>query len=270
MAPGQSYSILASLGHRQPTATEGNVIALVNTRIPVDSTAKHILYILEQNGLLREERLGMVEKQHLTEIGIPLTDAEFILLDKASWDALELIWRKLSTCSHPKCMTCDGCRVRSAIYVYRVHSAQALLSSLENMHILTLGIKAEIRLLQSKKTDPKNLELQLFASPEGYAICISCNTECITDIFCCLGCSARCHLSCWRKGRHIEFSEFVFVCLLCRAQKPDLNQRVQLKQQELRNFIPGKYQRCLECGADPSKNECAGISLPQQLGRPWI
>jgi len=193
--------------------------------------------------LLNENALASVSAEELMKIGIQESDAVFLKLDEATWGALDELSRSLQTCeSTALCWQCHGCRVRHAIYAHQMYSIQQLRSNIDNVEMLPLGTRMHIRHWQQQ---PQNhcgeleaaapngaeavhdlLQLDFFVSSAGISFCVSCNNEILKESLRCLGCPAHCHHACWRMARHTQWQELVFVCLLCRAQKPDLNSRL--------------------------------------------
>jgi predicted O-linked N-acetylglucosamine transferase (SPINDLY family) len=222
--------------------------------------------------LLNENALASVSAEELMKIGIQESDAVFLKLDEATWGALDELSRSLQTCeSTAMCLQCHGCRVRHAIYAHQMYSIQQLRSNIDNVEMLPLGTRMHIRHWQQQ---PQNhcgeleaaapngaeavhdlLQLDFFVSSAGISFCVSCNNEILKESLRCLGCPARCHHACWRMARHTQWQELVFVCLLCRAQKPDLNSRARLAV-PIKSPLPAPSQRCLDCGADPRREEC--------------
>jgi len=254
----------------------------VFSRIPVASNAAFVAAVLKMQRVLTVRDLDMVSTEDLIGVNIPRKDAAFLKLDRAMWEGLEQVFTSFEGDSS-MCEASCRCRVRCAVYAHEVHSAQELLAKIDSIHMLSLGTKVKLRQLQQEPShtpsgsgaldtaapngvareqavgDQPLLKLNFFVTPEGNKICISCNTECSSHCsdhsLTCLGCPAVCHFTCWRKARHCEWRDLVFVCLICRAQNAELNKRVQLM-----NFImnpdPAKEQRCLECGTDPRQEEC--------------
>ena len=247
----------------------------MHARIPDHSTAAFVLAVLRMQNLLSENALASVSAEDLMKIGIPKTAAVFLKLDEATWGALDELSRSLQTCENGAlCWVCHGCRVRFAIYAHQMYSIQQLRSNIDRVGMLPMGTKMHIRNWQQQ---PQNhcgeleaaapnfaarsqavhdvLHLDFFVSSAGISFCVSCNNEILTECLKCLGCPARCHLACWRMARHTQWQELVFVCLLCRAQKPDLNSRARLAV-PIKSPLPASSQRCLDCGADPRPEEC--------------
>ena len=250
-------------------------------RIPDRSTAAFVACLLRRAHLLSESRLASVSEQELMDIGISQTDARFLKLGETDWDGLDQLCRSLQACpAESLCRICEGCRVRFAVYAHGLHSVQALLSNIDGLQMIPLGIRALLRNRQQQAHNHSGeleaaapncgaargqavddvLRLDVFVNPAGNSFCISCNTEILVDSLVCLGCPAHCHFACWRKARHSDWRELVFVCLFCRAQKPDLNHRVQLPER-IKRPLPAPEQRCLECAADPRSEECVVCCL---------
>ena len=246
-------------------------------RIPDRSTAAFVACVLKRANLLSESRLASVSEQELMEIGISQTDAGFLKLDEADWDGLDQLCRALQACHAESqlCGVCEGCRVRFAVYAHGLHSVQALLSNIDRVQMIPLGTRSLLRNRQQQALHRSGeleaaapncgaargqavddvLRLDCFVNPAGNSFCVSCNNEILDESLTCLGCPAHCHFACWRKARHSDWRELVFVCLLCRAQKPDLNNRVRLPER-IKSPLPAQEQRCLDCGADPRSEEC--------------
>ena len=249
----------------------------MHARIPDRSSAAFVSVLLRMQNLLSENALASVSAEELMKIGIPKTDAAFLKLDEATWGALDELCRSLQTSDCKKgalCSECKGCRVRHAIYAHKMYSIQELRSNIDKVEMLPLGTRVEIRNWQQQ---PQNhcgeleaaapncaarnqavhdvLQLDFFVSSAGIFFCVSCSNEIQDECLTCLGCPARCHYACWRLARHTQWQELVFVCLLCRAQKPDLNSRARLAV-PIKSPLPASPHRCLDCGADPRPEEC--------------
>ena len=283
--PGQAFGgsgprwtppTAAAAGERAgSSAVEARVLA----RIPVPSAAEFVSCVLRQQNVLSDSLLASVSEQQLIEIGIPKPDAVFLKLDEATWGALDELSRSLQTCENgPLCGECQGCRVRFAIYAHQFYSVQELQLKINDVRQLPLGTRTHLLNWQPQPRDHCGdlgaaapncaargqavqvgtndvLQLDCPVTPAGNFFCVSCNNEILDQIMRCLGCPARCHYACWRKARHTQWQELVFVCLLCRAQKSELNIRVQLAA-PIKSPSPAPEQRCLDCGADPRPEEC--------------
>ena len=220
--------------------------------------------------MLDADRMAAATLQNLIKCGIQEVDAKFLTLDNQAWTALERPIRKLQHCNPPfeKCMQCEGCRLRFAIYGHRVYSAAELFSRLESMTMLGEGTKLALRMMnqeleaeqsQIPLTAAPFFQLDFHIYPNGDKICISCNHVCNTGqpSLSCLGCPAQCHLPCWRKSRHDSWQSLVFVCQLCRGQKADLNKRVQFPPEKCPDSLTASNEhRCLDCNSEVSPGEC--------------
>ena len=200
-------------------------------RIPDRSTAAFVACLLRRAHLLSESRLASVSEQELMDIGISQTDARFLKLGETDWDGLDQLCRSLQACpAESLCRICEGCRVRFAVYAHGLHSVQALLSNIDGLQMIPLGIRALLRNRQQQAHNHSGeleaaapncgaargqavddvLRLDVFVNPAGNNFCISCNTEILDDSLVCLGCPAHCHFACWRKARHSDWRELVF------------------------------------------------------------
>jgi hypothetical protein len=262
---------------------------LVWSRIPDRSTAALTIVLLSRNVLLEETLFAAASTSDLVTTGISPKVASILKIHATAWSDLEIV-----LLSKPEFANL----IRDAIYFHDVQSLQDLIARADSIPILPVGVRLYLKTWQqpvhyandraeseshvassgqreqpsesaegTSMPDPDGddrLKLDLYITPDGRSVCISCNTTIAAEVsqIQCVGCSATCHHVCWRKCRHAEWQNSLFVCILCRAQDKDLNKRVQMRTSK--KLFPVNEQRCLECGSDISPPEtiicskCAG------------